>query len=254
MEKRIKKLHISGIIAALFFLTLSVFMSSVSVSAATNKAARLYVTFDGKEEVKDGDWDKHVYSIGLFLPKTSKVKSGMTVSYKIYIPKSLFKKDGDYVDICMDLTLAGKDKNGYYGVGSIYKTRWVSIEKRGKKFEGRICNDVTGKMEKFSKYASLKSSGNYYVLTMKDVLGKNYYDYKARKNKKINTKTAYTLIPELVIHGNGKFSGYIYLDEFTVKAAKTQKVTFSGAKEYTNLGASYWGSKDWTKKLKIVKL
>lgn len=253
--KKTAKLHVVGLFTALFALVFSLTAFSTNVNAAVNKAARLYVSFDGKKEVKEQDWDKHVYSIDTMLSKTSKIKSGMTVSYKIYIPKTLFKKNGDGIDFCMDLGLLTQDKKTkqYKGIGSVNKTRWISVEKNGKKISLGGCNDATGKVTNNPKYASIKTSGKYYVLTMKDTLGKVYYDYKAEKEKKINTKTAYTLVPSLVVHGYGsKFSGYIYLDEFTVKAAKTLKVTFN-KKDYKDMGAWYWGGKDWTNKLKIVK-
>lgn len=247
-------MYILGTAALLFWTLLFVLLPSANVSAATNKAARLSVTFDGKKEKAEGDWDKHVYSIDAWLPKTMKVKSGMTVSYKLYIPVTLLKTEGDSLDICMDLTLLTKKKTGYQGVGSINKSRWLTLTKQGKKVVGSIYNETLDKEEKFSKYGTLKKSGKYYIITMKDVLGKYYYDYATQKDKKINTKTTYTIIQSLVIHGTGKFSGYVYLDEYSVKASQTQKITFNSTKGYKNLSALYWGGKDWTKKLKIVKL
>lgn len=249
------KLHIVAVFAALFALALSLAAFTTRAEAAANKAARLYVSFDGKKEVKEEDWSKHVYSIDPMLPKTSKIKSGMTVTYKVYFPKTLLKKDGDGIDICMDLNLLTQDKKtgAYKRIGSVNKARWAFVKKEGKKVSLQVCKDATGAVIKNPSYASIKSSGKYYVVTMKDVLGKVYYDNKTGKEKTINTKTSYTIAPSLVIHGIGKFSGYIYLDELTVKAAKTQKVTFN-KKDYKDIQAIYWGGKDWTKKLKITKL
>lgn len=254
MTKKMRKLYMLGTVGLLFLMLFFALLPSVKASAATNKAARISVAFDGKQEKKDGDWDKHVYSIDAWLPKTMKVKAGMTVTYKLYIPATLLKKAGTSLDICMDLILLSKNKKGYTGVGSINKSRWLTLENQNGKLTASVYNETLDKPEKFSKYGTLKKSGKYYIVTMKDVLGKYYYDYKTQTDKKINTKTAYTIIQSLVIHGNGKFSGTIYLDEYSTKASRTQKITFSSTKEYNNLSALYWGGKDWTKKLKIVKL
>lgn len=257
MIKKKTKLHI--ILAVVLMVSLLVPLAAfpVKVDAATNKAVRIKVSYDGKKQVSDSDWDKNTYSIYTQLPKTSKVKSGMTVSYKFYLPKTLLKKNGDTLLFCMDLNLFTYDKKAkeYSAVGAILKTRWCQVYLDGKKVKMNVYNETKDKIEKnTSKYASIKTQGKYYVITMKDVLGSTYFDYKTGKDKKINTKTAYTIAPEFVIHGDcSKLSGYVYLDQLTVNAVKKQTVTYN-KKDYAEVNAIHYGGKDWTSKWKIVSI
>lgn len=265
MEKRTMRSRVLTILMAVLtlFVSVAVFPQDTVAAAAKNKAVRIKVSFNGKESTTDKIWDQNTYGISTLLKSKSKVKKNTTVSYKVVVPKTLLKKNGDVLLFCMDLNLLEKYKDGSYrGVGSINKTRWCSIRKEGKKVYLGIYNEVKDKDEgevvvkgkKVQKVgnATIKEQGKYYVITMKDTLRNTYYDYKTDKNKKINTKKSYYLMPEFVIHGDcSKLSGEIYLDEFTVNAAKKQTVTFN-KKDYTEVGGRHYGGKDWYSKTKVV--
>ncbi|MDO5423462.1 MAG: hypothetical protein Q4F41_07025 [Eubacteriales bacterium] len=264
MKMKTAKSYVTLAIAALFALLLSFAVFPQDALAASNKAARLKVSFNGDIE---GDWDQNTYSIISELPKTTKVKNKMTVTYKLHVPKTLLKKSGDTVLFCMDLNLYtyNSKTDTYTGIGSINKTRWCQLRKEGKKTYLSVYNESTDKTEgeveikstktQKVKYATVKEEGKYYVITMKDVLGSTYYDYKTGKDKKINTKKTYTILPELVVHGDtSKLTGYVYLDEFTVNAVKKQTVTFNNKKSYNWVDARHYGRKKWSSKLKIVSI
>lgn len=262
MVKKNVKSYVFSAIAALLLLCVSLALLPARANAASNKAIRLKVAFDGT----DSDWDNNTFSIDTCLKKTSKVKSGITITSKIYVPKTLLKKNGDSIGFCNDLMLLTyNSKEKYYqGVGSINKTRWFFISKDGKNLNVNVYNEKKDKTEadftvkenkaKSSKYVSVKTKGKYYVITLIDKLGNTYYDYAADKEKKLNTKKTYTLVHSLVVHGEcSKLSGYIYLDELSVNAVKKQTITYD-KKDYKTIGGSHFGGKNWKKNAKRVTM
>lgn len=255
-------------VTAMLMLFVLVPASAGEAFAATNKAnkaARVKVSFNGKKSTTDAAWDQNTYGIQTALKSKGKVKKGTAVSYKILVPKSLLKTNNGDLSFCMDLILCDrKDGDTYYGVGMVNKTRWVGIHKEGNMAYLNVYNEVkdkeegnvafNGKGTKKVGNATISQQGKYYVITMKDTLRDTYYDFKTGKDKKLNTKKNYYLIPEFVIHGeNCKANGEIFLDELTVKGAKKQTVTFN-KKDYATVDARHFGGKDWNSKLKVAEV
>lgn len=269
MKKRTMKSRIAAGMIAVFTLFLFVTVIPEEVYAASNKAFKLKVSFNGKESTTDKIWDQNTYSVQTDLKSTSKVKKTTTVSYRVLVPKKLLKKNNDELLFCMDLILLrdlDKKELIYKDAGALYKTRWCKLSKSDGKVYLAIHNEVTGKDErkvaadnkkvkKLGSRAAIEVKGDYYVITMKDTLQNKVYDFSTGKRKNPDTKKTYHLGAEFCVHGDcSKLSGYIYLDEFTVTTAKKQTVTFNHKKEYKAVAARHFGGKKWDKNGKIVSL
>lgn len=219
-------------------MTLSFVVFPAEADAAANKAVRLRVSFNGKSEKTEADWDRNSYQVAAANKTQGNLKSKTIVSCKVYIPKTLLKKNGDFLNFYADMNLftyAPKNTGSEFW-NKKTKTEWngsisgmhvVYVTKKGNKCSLKVYNSVKDKNEKSpKKYATIKSSGKYYVLNMKGVLENKYIDTKG-KTRKLNTKKKYILSPVMTIHGAGKTSGYIYVDKITVKAVKSYKITFN---------------------------
>lgn len=269
MRKATTEPRFTALLAAVLTLAVCVTSFPMDAVAATNKGARLKVSFNGKESISDEIWDQNTYGLSVPLTKKSKIKKNTTVSYKMLIPKNLLKKNDDSLMFSMDLVLCGaynkKEKRYEKPLGMINKTTWCQIDKEGKKIYLSTYNEKTdkhskriaaqGSKVKKSGNATIKEQGSYYVITMKDTLPNTCFNFQTQKNVKVNSKTSYYIIPELVVHGDcSKLSGYVYYDEFSVNAATKQTVTFSKKSDYNGLDARHFGGKNWESNCKLVNL
>ena len=219
---------------AVLFLTavLSVLFMSGTVFAA-DKAARLKVSYfrqSGKEEVVDEEWSKNAYQFEVTMKSTSALNKQNYESAKILVPKSMFKKDGDAISFMLNMSEKKKKKGEYVTRFYCQSCLWFDLQKEGKQVNLGVYDEL-GKIRKASKYASVKTKGKYYVLTFKNIpVCRQIYDSESKEttSKLKLTSTKYYLTPVLFYYCNfnQKGSGYVYLDEVSVKAKKTRTVTF----------------------------
>lgn len=69
---------------------------SAEASAATNKALRTKVAFDGQKE-SDEAWGNNSYTLTAAYKNTTKLKKNMKASETVYVPVAALKKNGDTV-------------------------------------------------------------------------------------------------------------------------------------------------------------
>ena len=235
----------------LLFLTAA---TSVPVFAASKKAVQVKCSFNALVEDQTVDeWDKNTYAVQALLSGTHKLVKPLTYSARVIIPKTLLKPNGDNIGVIMDLNLfksQGKKEPSYEGMTS--GRYWFFVECREGKASLSVYDQVKEKNPETTKYASVRESGGNYVLTIKNApFQETYFDVEG---KQFSPKTKYTLAPTVVINGNFEkdTSGYIYVDEFSVKVKDTHKITFE-KKNYEKL-AVYCFYKNKKQKTKLVSV
>lgn len=236
MEK-MKRRCFAGFLAFIMFLGVFTILSETQVQAAANKALQIKVSFNGKRD-SDKAYDQNNYVVTTGYKGTTKLKSGMTFSAKVYVPVAALKKDGDTVHIDNFINLNKKVKKEYQYVGSVNSNYTVMLMKAGKKIKLARWNISKEKEEKIGNYATYEKSGKYYVITLKNVPLKNKYIDVNGKSKKLDTSSTFMLSQGVSVVGTcSKVSGYVYLDNLQIKGtAKTiSKITFNSKDyEWTN--------------------
>ena len=196
---------------------------STETFAATNKALRAKVVFDGDRE-SDAVWTNNNYVLQAGHKKASKVKKNMKISAKVYVPVAALKKDEDTVHVDAWVSLETK-KNDF--VGDIRTKYTVMLIKDGKKMRVALWDPAKEKELKPGKMASYKKSGKYYVITLNNMPLENVV-YKDEQASKINTKSEYNLGQGISITGTcTKSSGYVYVDDLMISGVTTKKITFN---------------------------
>ena len=201
---------------------------------AANKAARLKVTYfpEKGENDPDEEWSKNAYQFEVTMKAKTVLAKQNYESAKILVPKSMFKKSGDAIQFMLNMSACTK-KNGEY-VTRFYcqSGLWFEFTIAGKRKELHLYDEFSDKMRDASKYASVKEKGKYYVLTFKNIpVCRRIFDAKLNDNdpKWKPTSAKYYLTPVLFYHCNFSYkgSGYVCLDQVSVKAKKTRAVTFN---------------------------
>lgn len=221
---------------------------SAEASAATNKALRTKVAFDGQKE-SDEAWENNSYTLTAAYKNTTKLKKNMKASETVYVPVAALKKNGDTVH--MDTFVAVSNAKSGEWVGDVRSNYTVMLIKEGKKVRLGLWNIAKSKEEKIGKYATVKKSGKYYVVTIKNLPLMNKMYVAEEQIKAINTKTKYDTALSVNVTGTcSKTSGYVYADDLKLQAAKTQTITFD-KKDYKWLAGWH---KDKELKVKVVSV
>ncbi len=204
----------------------------VTSAEAANKAARIRVSFNGKKGEKA--IEKNMYGVSAGFKKTNTMKKNMKVSSKVYVPKSAIKKNGDQVHLDVALTAVDFKKGGKKDLLSFTVGKYTVLlcKERGKVKLKKIAGN--GKVTSAGKYASFKKSGKYYVVSLKNIPMNNTMSAFDEDCSEVamDTKKAHTLAVDVSVTGLcSKTKGYVYVDDITVKAKKTQKIKFN-TKDY----------------------
>lgn len=242
---KVKKHNLTAWIARILVLTLFVGVlvpfGTTDVWAASNKGLSMKVTFNGKTyantEITDKDWQNNTYTMYATYKKTTKVQSGMKTTQTVYIPTAAFKKNGDEVNI--STFLAVNDKKGNF-VGDIWGCYAVILRKVNGKVKCVLYNNATEKEQSAKNMVTMKKSGKYYVVTIKNMNYQSKMWDDNGKSKKVATykKTSY-VSHAIYITGlcNKTKNAVVYGDNFSLKNGKsTQKISFD-KKDYSDI----WG-------------
>ncbi len=244
-------------VSCMLLVLLMALGSATGAGAATvNKALKLKnASFSKVTEENQMHYASRGAELCAALPKTDKIKkSGMKVSATVYIPKKALKEAGDevFIDVYLYLqgTKAGKN-NLKQNVGpenwSYYKgfveTKYdftLRLDKNKKLVTVKHQWSNNKKESKAGNYLSVKSSGSYYVVNLKNVPVTDYYG--PEEGSPMDTKTTFILSPSVLILSNtkGDWKGNLYIDNLKLKSAsKTQTVKFD-SKDYRCLYVSNW--------------
>ena len=197
---------------------------------AANKAVRgnlKTIAFD-----PENDDPNHIF-FGATQKSKGKATKTMKLSCEVYLPVSALKSDGDHFII--DPMVGLWDDKGYYG--TIYGKYRVCLQLQNKKpvLLKETDKGIGAKLS--SKVATVKKSGKYYVITIKKIPLCNWaFDMTPDKKIKIVTnKNVYLdTYVRVCLRGKKAWNGYVYVDNLTLYAKKTQKMTFN-KKDYKDL-------------------
>ncbi len=248
-----KKQNLTAWIARILVLTLFIGVlvpfGATDVWAASNKGLSMKVTFDGKK-----NWDANTYTMYATYKKTTKVQSGMKTTQTVYIPTSALKKNDDEVDI--STFLAVNDKKGNF-VGDIWSYYAVILRKVNGKVECVLWNNAKEKEQSAKNMVTLKKSGKYYVVTIKNMNYQSKMWGDDGKFQKVATykKTSYVAHAVYITGLCSKTkNAVVYSDNLSLKnGSSTQKITFD-KKDYSTL----WGwcgktDKEYKVSVKAIK-
>ena len=217
-------------IALVFGAVFSV--GTLTASAASNKALRMKVSFDGKDTGDGKDnatiWNNNTYSSFACYQNASKISNKIRICGTVYLPKKALSKAYSSIHIApyLDVT-TNTDAQDYLGwLGGRYS---IVAFNNGKKVALDVWDNVKEKECSNSKYAKLTSyNSKYYKLTYNiPVLSKLDVDGKAVK---INTSKKYRLVHGTDITGLGtkQKNIYVYMDDCKITSgSKTLgRITF----------------------------
>ncbi|MBR1692043.1 MAG: hypothetical protein IJ711_04635 [Lachnospiraceae bacterium] len=232
-----------------FQMVLAILVTTVVVAvplqadAASNKALRMKVSFTGDKYTGDEAHDaaiypKNGYSMGVSFQEAKPTKS-MKMSADVYVPVSALKKDGDNVEINMYVNIT----EGETYIGDVNSKYNFELRKEGKKIVVKKYDPAKDKESSAGKLASVKKSGKYYVVKLKNIaLNKTATQWNEDGTStqiKIPTGNCWLNGNVEVIGTCSKSSGYVYADNLQLKAKKTIKITFD-KKDYDKKGIWGW--------------
>ena len=238
----------------LFTLLILLFALSANVYAASNDVLRTPVSFGAvKDNPTEAQLAKNRYDIYVDMEKMTQLKAKMTISAKVIIPGSVFTSEDDEFRILPGLELVDAKGNylcGFESKYDFYLAKEGSAPVLAKKFTN------TNKFRGAGIYGSVKKSGKYYVVELKNLplLDLSASDGKTKLSKLIAGGKKYQVSVSIIVQGafRKKVSGqYVYVDDVKLAAAQTQTVNFSKASAYRALHANK-GSKEIG--VKVVKL
>ena len=163
-----------------------------------------------------------------------KLKSPLKFGGMLYISKSLFK-NGGYLNIAFDILLYDSKDGELFEYGDIKNRDWICIgkEKASDKDIGiSLIDENTGKTTEAPKGVTVKSSGNYYIISFKNIRSSSVYTKYGEvdniENQKFVTNKAFYPQIALIFHGDfpKTASGNILVDYIAVTGAKTIKSSF----------------------------
>lgn len=236
-----------------FLVGLLTSFHAADVQAATsasksNKALSMKVSFNGethaKGTVSDETWSTNTYMLSAAYKKDVKVQKGMKSTQTLYLPASLFKKKGD--EVCLSLYLDIKTTKGKE-VGKLWGMESYTVRKGSKNVE-LYKNGTDGKEKKVQ---TVKKSGKYYKVTIKNQSYQSYIWSDAGKGTKVAKYNKKAQVAQgFYITGlcTKSKNVTVYADDLSLKSDATYKITFD-KKDYRNLWG--WYCKGNGKKCKV---
>ena len=245
-------------VSCILFVLLLTLGFVTGVNAATDKALKLKdAAFSKVTKETQNHFASRGAELCASLPKADKIKpSGMKISATVYIPKKALKKAGDQVNVdvylCLQETKAGKNnlkpntgrEQWDYFQGFV-ETKYdfiLRLDKNKKLFTAKHQWSKNYEESKAGNYLSVKTTGNYYIVNLKNVPVTDYYG--VTKNTPMDTKTTFILSPSILVLSStkGDWKGNLYIDNLKLtSASKTQTVTFN-KKDYRSLYVSNWAN------------
>ena len=208
-----------------------------AVFAAVNKAVRVKVTLP---ETSEKNIDDQSVFFGGTLNKKCKATKNMKLSCTVYIPVNALKK-GDFFVID---PMVGLNTPSKY-LGTVFGKYRVQVEMNNKgtfNIWKQTDEGVAGKLG--SKYASVKKQGNFYVVTIKKIPLCSWA-FNGTPDNKVKMYTAKSLYlsayARVYRNSSKKWTGYLYMDNITLYAQKTLKMTFD-KKDYKDVFAYKFNS------------
>lgn len=221
---------------------------------AANKALRLKRTVPAAAE--DNFTNRNLVGC-VYLKTKGKLTKSMKFSGTVWIPEKALSSAGDSIIIEPFVSFAKKksDFKNRDNVSGVFCKKTLLL-RAGSKKKGKLVrrDPLTGKETAIGKYGTVRKSGSYYVVTIKNLPLADYLvdvtEQGFVKNK-FSTKTNYYLTMEINLHSTAKkaWSGYVYMDNLKVKASKTWKTAFE-KKDYDRAEGYAW---DGTKVACAVK-
>ena len=217
--------------------------------AASNKALRVKTTLPVVKE--DGDSQAANVMFGALPKKKCKATKNMKLSCTLYIPTSALDKNTFIsIDPMAALTVGEK----YYG--TVFGKYRVHLElEKGKPVLYKETDNGLGK-KLSTKIGTVKKKKGFYVVTLKKIpLCSWAFDMAPENKLKINTKknfNIHTYIRILRHSMSKKWKGYLYVDDLTLHAGKTLKMTFD-KKDYKELLAYKWVEEKVKASVAVVK-
>jgi len=249
--KKAQPVFIAGLLALVLVFTGILTQPAEVKAASSNKVLKVTnLSFSNKKEASRFRGAE----IRATQLKTDKLtKSTMKLSGKVYIPVKAFTKKSDEIMISPELVLTNsKDTD----VGVIYCKYDVILKYTGSGVElyKQNGNYDNPKRSAIGSCATVKKSGNYYLVTLKNLpLTGDCLD--AEDNLvSINTKKNYVLNPGFTIFSTTAkaWKGTVMVDDIQLKTASlTQKITFDKA-DYKGIFAKNWAFGD--PKASVAKL
>ncbi len=256
MKKTKVTIHTARLLVFALLIGLLIPFGALDAQAAANKALSMKVSFNGKtssDEVTDDDWNNNSYMMYAAYKKNVKVQKGMKASQTIYFPASVLKKDGDCINFSIFLNI---DNTNGKVVGCLWGADAFTICRENGKVKLKRFNTIKGKEQKVGNLATLKKSGQYYVVSIKNLTfqSKIWPDSGkpvkvAKYNKKCNVAQAVSFTG-LCRKTN---SAVVYLDNLSLKSDSTYKISFD-KKDYKDVwGWSQRKEKIWPASVTKIK-
>lgn len=210
MTRNLKKLSVLLLSAA------TVFASSAPVTASTEQALQVPVSFSGAGW-EDEFWNTSTAEIITGINDDSyPFSDSFSLSYQLYIPKTVLEPEGSALitSASLDLMEANDEWTWIGWVGSdmgITLMRWEDT------YNVTYWDEAAQEDKDASSYASTEVSGDYIILTVKNLPLSSIYHGENDVTAEIDTSKSGRLNANVSIQGVGnKIDTSIYLDNLSV--------------------------------------
>ena len=213
----------------LLFVLTAGFVFHATALAASNKAVRVKTTFPSRKTAHDNE---HLL-FGATQKTKCKATKNMKLSCTLYIPETAMAGKDTFLSIDPMVGLEIGEK--YYG--TIFgKYRVHMGQENGKMVFRKETDDGLG-AKLSGKTASVKKKNGFYVITLKKLpLCSWAFEWAPENRVKINTTKNFKLDTYVRIcrSSDKKWTGAVYVDNLTIYAGKTLKMTFD-KKDYSSV-------------------
>lgn len=232
-------LVLTGLFVALF--------TALPSFAATNKGVRVNAEYSAVTKFEDGG---DSICFGATQKQKCKATKSMKLSCDLYIPTGAVKKDMFFsIDPMAGMGIG----NTWYTLYGKYKVQ-LELDKKGNPILYKQGDKgVEGKIN--SSIASVKKRSGFYVVSLKKIPLCSWAFEGTPDNKlEINTKENVNISTYVRVERvcKTKWSGYMFIDNLTIYAGKTLKMTFD-KKDYKDMVAYRFDDKKVTARVKEIK-
>lgn len=235
--RKIRKKVIAGMLTAAMVIG-SVFNVGAEVTAAQEKAICVPLSFSG-DTWEDEYWNNSQTNIWNGIQDKVIFSDSYTVSFQVYIPKQVFQNEESaiLVGAWMDLEVENGEDIEY--IGTIDCTKEIHWYQGDGQYKATYWNEATDTDEDASEYASAQETGDYVILSVKNLpmADKMFLDEKEIAID--TTKSGYLHANVRIAGVNTKIDTVAYIDNLVVMAKGQELLSIDYSDSGKLSGVSY---------------
>lgn len=233
--RKISKKVIAGMLTAAMVIG-SVFNGGAAVTAAQEKALCVPLSFAG-DTWEDEWWNSSQTNIWNSIQEKVGFSDSYTVSVQAYIPKQVFQNEESTVAVGAWLDLLEDNGEGIECIGSIDGTKQIEWHQEDGQYKATYWNEATDTNDDASEYASAQETGDYVILSVKNLPMADKMSLDEKEVAIDTTKSGFISANVRIYGVNTKIDTVAYIDNLVVMAKGQELVSI----DYSDSG-KVWAS------------